>query len=149
VVIPARTPERGAVVAKGPGDRACAGADRGRDVIGHLVLYEFRSDVPPEGRERLAAALEHALTSVPTVRAARLGRRTSVGAGYESKMPDGFSYFALLEFEDTDGLRVYLEHPAHAGLGALFWELSARTLVLDYELASGELGAALQAFASR
>jgi hypothetical protein len=118
-------------------------------VIGHLVLYEFRSDVPPEGRDRLAAALRHALASVPTVRGVRLGRRTSVGAAYESQMPEGFSYLALLEFDDADGLRAYLEHPAHGELGALFWELSARTLVLDYEVAGGDLDAALHAIASR
>jgi hypothetical protein len=113
-------------------------------VVAHLVLYELRPDLAAQARDRLRVALERALTSIPSVRSARLGRRTAIGAPYEAQMSDGFSYFALFEFDDADALRAYLEHPAHAELGALFWECGARTLVLDFELAGDDLEQALQ-----
>jgi hypothetical protein len=113
-------------------------------VIAHLVLYELREDASDTHRARLRDALLSALTSIPSVRRVRLGRRALVGASYEQQMPGGFTYFALFEFADDAGLRAYLEHPAHAELGTMFWQCCARTLVLDYELAGDDLAGALR-----
>lgn len=106
-------------------------------MVGHLVLYEFKPGLPPGERQRFADTLRAALASIDEVRSIRLGRRIAIGAGYEPGDSDGFSWFALLEFADADGLRAYLEHPAHAELARLFWESSARTLVQDFEIADG------------
>ena len=45
-----------------------------------------------------------------------------------------FSYAAVIEFEDVDGLKAYLNHPAHEGLARLWAALSDATLVYDYEM---------------
>jgi hypothetical protein len=103
-------------------------------VIAHVVLYELRPDLTPAERARFAAALRAAVTAIPTIRRVNIGRRRSIGASYDSAMPAGYGFIGILEFDDEAGLKAYLEHPAHAELGTLFWQCSARTLVFDYEL---------------
>ena len=38
------------------------------------------------------------------------------GRAYESLMHVDYQYAAVLEFDDSAGLRAYLEHPAHQRL---------------------------------
>jgi hypothetical protein len=103
-------------------------------MIAHVVLYELRSNLTPDQRTRFAAALRHAVTAIPAIRRIRIGRRRRVGASYDAAASASYEFIGILEFDDEAGLREYLEHPAHAALGELFWEFSARSLVFDYEL---------------
>ena len=105
----------------------------------HVVLFDLRPDLTVEERGRFIAALRHALTSIPSIRRHVVGRRQSIGAGYETAAAEGFGYLGVLEFDDRAGLEQYLAHPAHQELGALFWSCSSRTLVLDVELAGPDL----------
>lgn len=107
-------------------------------MLGHLVLFELKPELAAASRERFHDTLQAALDAIPSVRGVRLGRQVHLGAGYEPTSSEGYTYFALLEFDDADGLRAYLEHPLHAELGALFWQCSARTLVSDFELAGSD-----------
>jgi hypothetical protein len=103
----------------------------------HLVLFDLRPGLADEDRRRFHAALSKAVTTIPSVRRCRVGRRVSVGAGYE-RAGEGYAFVAVLEFDDEQGLRLYLEHPSHAELGALFWSSTSRSLVLDFELAGDD-----------
>jgi hypothetical protein len=67
-----------------------------------------------------------ALREIPTVRRADVGRRVRHGAGYEAAAREPSEYFAVLAFDDLEGLRMYLEHAAHRDLGA---RVDARALV--------------------
>jgi stress responsive alpha/beta barrel protein len=103
-------------------------------MIVHLVLYQPRPDLSADDRQRFNAALTNALASIPTIRRARVGRRVRHGAAYEGVMPADFEYVGLLEFDDLAGLRSYLEHPAHAELGTLFYTCNAAALAYDYDI---------------
>jgi hypothetical protein len=105
--------------------------------VAHVVLFDLRPDLGEDGARRFRAALAHALDAIPSVRRVTLGRRVPPGAGYDAG-PSGFTFYAAIEFDDAQGLRVYLEHPAHAELGSLFWASTARSLVLDFELAGND-----------
>jgi hypothetical protein len=102
-------------------------------MVFHLVLLKPRPDLSTDGRERLVSAFERAIREIPTVRGVRVGRRVVVGTGYEAGVPDAADYVAMIEFDDVDGLRAYLQHPAHAELGARFSDSLAGALVYDFE----------------
>ena len=112
-------------------------------MVAHVVLYQLRPDLSDAERAQMNAALVEAFSTIPTIRRCRVGRRLSIGAPYETAMPVAFDYVGVLEFDDENGLRAYLEHPAHQELGRLFWSCSERTLVFDYALAEGELATAI------
>jgi hypothetical protein len=103
-------------------------------MIVHVVLYEMRPELDDAERDRLQRAVLGTFERVPSLRRWMVGRRTMLGVTYEALMAPGFGYAAVLEFDDLNALRSYLEHPAHAELSALFWSCSARTLVFDYEI---------------
>ena len=49
-------------------------------------------------------------------------------------MPIDFAFIGLLEFDDLAGLQAYLDHPAHAELGTLFYTSNAAALAYDYDM---------------
>jgi hypothetical protein len=110
-------------------------------------MFDLRPDLTAGERQAFATGFTRALESVPGVGRVSIGRRTSIGASYEQPGA-GFDYVAVLEFDDEAGLRRYLEHPAHAELGALFWACTARTLVTDFTLAGNDLPLALAKWSS-
>jgi hypothetical protein len=120
-------------------------------VISHLVLLKPRPDLSDVDRDRLLAAFETAVRQIPSVRGVRLGRRVKVGAAYDVQMPDSADYFVLIDFSDQDGLAAYLNHPAHAELGARFAHALAAGLVYDFEILRGveELRRLLEASGDR
>ena len=114
-------------------------------MISHLVLLKPRHDLPDEARRVLGAALRKALTEIPSVRGARIGRRVVHGAGYERGMPDSGEFVAILDFDDLAGLQAYLAHPAHVDLGQRFNEAMESALVYDFEVGGIERIDALSA----
>ena len=112
-------------------------------MIVHLVLFRPRGDLPPDGRQALAAAFEEALRQIPSIRRARVGRRLRLGRAYEALMRADYAYLAVLEFDDRAALTAYLEHPAHEQLAARFFSAFEEALMYDFELADGTAGLAL------
>lgn len=108
-------------------------------MISHVVLMKPRADLGPEERRALAAAFEHAVTVIPSVRAVRVGRRVTHGAGYEQGVPDTGDFLAVIDFEDLDGLQAYLRHPEHEALGRLFRQSLSAALIFDFEIGGLEL----------
>ena len=102
-------------------------------MVSHLVLLKLRPDLSPAGRERLVSAFERAVRDIPAVRGVRVGRRVVLGTGYEVGMPDTADYLVLIDFDDVDGVMAYLQHPAHAELGARFSDSLSAALVFDFE----------------
>jgi hypothetical protein len=68
------------------------------------------------------------------VRSVRIGTRIRHGAGYERTTPDTADFMAAIDFDDLDGLKRYLAHPAHAELGRLFGMVLSSALVYDFEV---------------
>jgi hypothetical protein len=103
-------------------------------MIFHIVLFDPKPDLTATDHEAFSRALERALRDIPSIREARVGRRVRHGAGYEAGMRESFEYAAVIGFESLEGLREYLEHPAHRELGARFNASAARMLVYDYDM---------------
>jgi hypothetical protein len=104
-------------------------------MIAHVILWQPRADLSAGERQSVLAALVSAVKGAPTVRSCRIGRRVRHGEpGYEQVMSQDFGYVAIIEFDDIDGLRRYLRHPAHEAIGEQFTSAAAAALAYDYEL---------------
>src|SRR5687767_12457470 len=103
-------------------------------MIAHVILFQPRPDLTDDERYALLAALATAAREAPSVRSCRIGGRVKHGLpGYEQLMPQ-FDFAAILEFNDLDGLRAYLQHPAHETIGNHFTSMAAAALAYDYEM---------------
>lgn len=101
-------------------------------MIAHVVLFEPKETTSNRDRELFLEAMKVAFGQIPSVVRSMAGRRQLIGAGYESKVGDQtYSYVSVVEFDDLDGLKSYLEHPLHQRLGQLFWENCDRTMIVD------------------
>jgi len=114
-------------------------------VIIHVVLFRPRADLGSADATLLIEAFNHALTSIPSVRSSRVGRRTKLGTQYEQLPQPDLTYVALIEFDDRAGLAAYLEHPAHTEIGRRFFEASETQLIYDFDTEGVIEGAARSA----
>jgi hypothetical protein len=115
-------------------------------VVWHVVLLQPRADLRSDERRQFADAFRRAVTSIPSVRGVRFGRRVTHGAGYERNAPEAGAFLAVVEFDDRAGLAAYLAHPAHDELGVAFGASLSAALVYDFEMLAehrAELDAAL------
>ena len=104
-------------------------------MIAHVVLLQPRADLTDEQRGDALAALRNAAEGVPEIRTIRLGRRIKHGLpGYESLMQQDFEYALIIEVDDVEALKRYLQAPAHAALGELFYRATAAALAYDYQI---------------
>ena len=103
-------------------------------MIAHIVLFRPRPDLTPVARESLVRAFSTALEQIPFIRRSRIGKRITHGRPYEALMDVDYQYVAVLEFDDIDGLKGYLEHAAHQRLAASFFDSSEATLIYDFDL---------------
>jgi hypothetical protein len=110
----------------------------GRAAVSHIVLMKPRSDLSAADRRALVDAFERAIRDIPTVRAVRVGRRVTHGAGYEAAMPDTADYLIVIDFDDLEGLQAYLRHPAHEALGARFNQSLDSALVYDFAVGGAD-----------
>ena len=112
-------------------------------MIAHVVLFRIRSDVTIANRRAIIDAWARALKEIPSIRRARVGRRIQIGRSYESLTRLDFPYAAILEFDDVDGLRAYLDHSAHEPLATQWFAALEDTLIYDFDVtgdADGLLG---------
>jgi hypothetical protein len=104
-------------------------------MISHIVLFRPR---PTLGAAEKLAVVEHLQTAIaqcPTVRRCRVGRRVRHGMpGYEQLMAEDYQFSLILDFDDLEGLKSYLQNPAHAGIGGLFTTAASASLAYDYEV---------------
>ena len=107
-------------------------------MISHVVLFKPRPDLLQAEREALLEAMRIAFTNIPEIRRVRVGRRRVLGRPYDAAARIDFEYAAVLEFDTEQGLRTYLDHPAHASLGRTFGETAEAALVYDYEMIEPE-----------
>jgi hypothetical protein len=102
-------------------------------MISHVVLMTPRQDLTDADRRAFAASFERAVSEIPSVRGVRVGRRVLMGAGYEKSGAAAADYMAIIDFDSVEGLASYLQHPAHADLGARFSASLASAAVYDFE----------------
>lgn len=107
-------------------------------MIRHVVLFRPRAGLSADERSGLAAALRSAIKAIPSVRRARVGRRVTHGRPYEQQMQVDYEYAAMLDFDDLNGLKLYLEHPAHEALATRFFRVLDEALIYDFEFEEGD-----------
>ena len=108
-------------------------------MIAHVVLFRPKPHLSSAERGALVAAFARALREIPSIRRSRVGRRITHGRAYEQLMREDYGYIAVLEFDEVEGLKAYLEHPAHKELAERFFSAFEAALMYDYEVIDGGL----------
>ena len=104
-------------------------------MIAHVVLFQPRADLTSAQRRAVIDGLVSATRAAPTVRSCRVGKRVRHGLpGYEEGMTPNYEFAAIIEFENVDDLRAYLQHPAHDAIGEHFSRAASAALAYDYEM---------------
>jgi hypothetical protein len=103
-------------------------------VIAHIVLFRPRPDLSPEDARTLSDTMALAMQRIPSVRRARIGTRVTHGRPYEQLMNVDYSHAAVLEFDDLDGLKAYLQHPEHQALASRFFAAVEEALMYDFRM---------------
>jgi Stress responsive A/B Barrel Domain len=104
-------------------------------MIAHLVLLQPKPDLTEQQRADALDTIRTSAANLPDVRRWRFGRRVKHGLpGYEQLMPQDFEFVLIVEVDDVAALKRYLQAPAHAALGSLFYTHAATALAYDYEL---------------
>ena len=102
-------------------------------MIAHIVLFRPKASLPDDARRALIAALQQAVSGIPSIRRTTIGRRVLLNRpGYETQMAEHYEYSAILEFEGESDLRAYLDHPAHVALGRLLFTSADAVLAYDF-----------------
>ena len=104
-------------------------------MIVHVVLFSPRPDLSAADRAALLGALESASKNIPSIKRLRIGKRVKHSLpGYEQVMRDDYEYAVIIEFDDVEGLKSYLRHPAHTAAGDHFTASASKALAYDYEI---------------
>lgn len=104
-------------------------------MIAHVILFTPKADLAASAQRELLDDLEAAARGIPSVRSFRFGPRVRHGLpGYEQMMRDDYQFVVIVEFDDVEGLKAYLAHPAHLRIGRHFTTSSERALAYDYDL---------------
>jgi len=102
-------------------------------MISHVVLFRPKATLSPDERRALIGSLERAVSGIPTIKRATIGRRVLLNRpGYETQMAQHYEYSAILEFTGEADLRAYLDHPAHVDLGRLLFTAADAVLAYDF-----------------
>jgi len=102
-------------------------------MISHIVLFEPKPDLSESDVRDFAQHLKAAMTAVPSVRRAVVGRKVEIHSSGRNFGDATYSFSAVVEFDDSKGLIEYLQHPKHVELGRLFWLHCAKAVVLEVE----------------
>jgi len=103
-------------------------------VIAHIVLLQPKPDLTEVQRADAIATIRRSAANLPDVRL-RVGRRVKHGLpGYEQLMATDFEFALIIEVEDVDALKRYLQAPAHTALGELFYTAKRSALAYDYAI---------------
>lgn len=105
-------------------------------MIVHVVLFSPKPDLSESDRRAVLDALSAAATGIPSIRRCRIGKRVKHGLpGYEQVMHDDYEFAVMFEFDDVEGLKAYLRHPAHLAAGHHFTASASKALAYDYDIA--------------
>ena len=104
-------------------------------MITHVVLLQPRADLDDQQRRDAIDTIRNSAASIPEIRRFSFGRRVKHGLpGYEQLMSQDFQFALIVEVDDVDALKRYLQAPAHVALGQLFYTATAAALAYDYAI---------------
>jgi hypothetical protein len=103
-------------------------------VIAHIVLLQPRPELTEQQRSDALETLTGSAANMPDIRRFEIGRRVKHGLpGYEQLMAHDFEFALIIEFDDIDALKRYLQAPAHEAMGNLFYTATTAALAYDFE----------------
>ncbi|CAO2200558.1 unnamed protein product, partial [Urochloa humidicola] len=97
-------------------------------VVKHIVVARFKEEVTPERLDQLIRSYAALVDAVPSMKDFHWGTNLSV-----ENMHQGFTHVFESTFESTEGLKQYVEHPAHLEYANEFLALSEKILIIDYK----------------
>ncbi|CAO2165058.1 unnamed protein product [Urochloa humidicola] len=100
----------------------------GAGVVKHIVLARFKEEVTPERLDQLIRSYAALVDAVPSMKDFHWGTNLSVENMYQ-----GFTHVFESTFESTEGLKQYVEHPAHVEYVNEFLPLSEKIVIVDYK----------------
>ena len=102
-------------------------------MIAHIVLLQPKRELTEQQRSGALETLTESAAKVSEIRRFQIGRRVKHGLpGYEQLMEHDFEFALIIEFDDVDALKRYLQAPAHAAMGNLFYTATSAALAYDY-----------------
>jgi hypothetical protein len=109
--------------------------EEGREVIAHIVLLQPKPELTEHQRTDALETIRRSAADLPDVRRFELGRRVKHGLpGYEQLMAQDFEFALIVEVDDMDALKRYLQAPAHGMIGSLFYTAASSALAYDYAM---------------
>ena len=104
--------------------RPCIGD---RQVVRHVVLFNFKDDVPQEKIDEIETAFAALPEKIDVIKGFEWGTDVSV-----ENLAQGFTHCFFITFADEAGRDEYLPHPAHKEFVALIRPHLEKALVVDY-----------------
>ena len=95
-------------------------------MVDHLVFFAVREGASQEEVEDLISSIRSLGEEVPSTVDLSVGEDFSGRSG-------GYTHALFARFEDTSGLRQYMEHPAHLAVVEKLDATTTGRIVVDYE----------------
>uniref|UniRef100_A0A0E0JJI9 Stress-response A/B barrel domain-containing protein n=1 Tax=Oryza punctata TaxID=4537 RepID=A0A0E0JJI9_ORYPU len=97
-------------------------------VVKHILLARFNEDVAPERLDQLIRGYAGLVDLVPSMKAFHWGTDVSI-----ENMHQGFTHVFESTFESTEGVKEYIEHPAHVEFAKEILPAMEKILIIDYK----------------
>jgi hypothetical protein len=107
--------------------RAPAVAAEGQTVLRHVVMYKFKPEMTAAQVQEVVDAFKGLPGKIPTIVEFEAGTNVS-----EEGKSEGFTHLFVVTFRDKAGLKVYLDHPAHADYVKVVKDRREKVIVFDY-----------------
>ena len=95
-------------------------------MVDHLVFFEVRAEASPEEVEDLVSSIRALRDEVSSTVDLSVGEDFSGRSG-------GYTHALFVRFENVDGLREYMKHPAHLAVVEKLEATTTGRIVADYE----------------
>ena len=96
-------------------------------MVDHLVFFAIRDEASQEEVEDLLSSIRALRDEVPST------VDLSVGEDFTGRS-GGYTHGIFVRFEDRDGLREYMEHPAHLAVVEKLGVTTTGRIVVDFEV---------------
>lgn len=106
---------------------------RGKTVLKHVVMYKFKPEISAAQVQEVVDTFAGLPAKIDTVIGFEKGMNTS-----EEGKSDGLTHVFVVTFRDKAGLKVYLDHPAHAAYVQVVKDRREKVVVFDYEVPAGK-----------
>ncbi|KAM7280689.1 hypothetical protein ACFE04_007823 [Oxalis oulophora] len=97
-------------------------------VVKHLVLVKFKTDLTESEIEELIKGYANLVNLIEPMKSFTWGTDLST-----ENMHQGFTHLFESTFESIDGVKHYVDHPAHVDFANLFLASLDKVIIFDYK----------------